>query len=136
MPTEQTHTHTHTQKSHTQETGQPRAMQQLLGISASSLSLERSCLVFSEWRCSFLCAQHNPVPRVQLVLAEILGSWSSVAVSSSLGVRSPLFIQQAKCMRHVVLSSMACLVLSNLPTLSDKRHDFRKKKLLKLKFVF
>ena len=53
-------------------------MQQLLGISASSVSLERSCLVFSEWRCNFLWAQHNPVPRVQLGLAEFLGSCSSV----------------------------------------------------------
>ena len=28
------------------------AMQQLLGIPASSFSWERSCLVFAEWRCS------------------------------------------------------------------------------------
>jgi hypothetical protein len=66
------HTHTHTHKSHTQELDNHRAMQQLLEISASSVSLERSCFVFSEWRCSFLWAQHNPVPRVQLGLAEIL----------------------------------------------------------------
>jgi hypothetical protein len=78
-------------------------------------------------RCIFVCAQHNPVPRVQLDLAEILGSCSNVAVSSSLGVRSPLFIQQANCMRRIVLSSMAWLAVSDLSTLSDKRHDFGKK---------
>ena len=107
-----THTHTHTHKSHTQELDNHRAMQQLLEISASSVSLERSCFVFSEWRCSFLWAQHNPVPRVQLGLAEILWSCSSVAVSSSLGVHSPLFTQQAKCIHRILLSSMACLALS------------------------
>jgi hypothetical protein len=35
------------------------------------------------------CAQHNPVPCVQLGLAEIIGSCSCVAVSSSLGVHLP-----------------------------------------------
>ena len=106
------------------------AMQQLLGIPASSFSWERSCLVFAEWHCrcfAVLCAQHNLVHRVKRGRAEVLGSCSSVAVSSSLGGRSPLFIQHAKCLRPIVLSSMAGLDVSNLSTLSDKLHDFRKK---------
>ena len=35
------------------------------------------------------CVQHSPVPRVQLGLAEISGSWCFVAVSSFLGMYSP-----------------------------------------------
>jgi len=35
--------------------------------------------------------------------------------------------QPAKRMRHIILSSVANLVLKNFSTLSHKRHDFREK---------
>ena len=39
-----------------------------------------------------------------------------------------LVIEHAKGMRHIVLSSVACLALQYLSSLSPKRHDFLGKK--------
>jgi hypothetical protein len=47
-----------------------------------------------------------------------------------------LSIQQVRCMRTFVLSYVVCLALPFVPTLSRKRHDFRKKKILIIKRVF
>jgi len=55
---------------------------QSFGVSWSSMSGEVA-LQFGH------CVQHSPVPRVQLGLAEISGSWCFVAVSSFLGMYSP-----------------------------------------------
>ena len=44
-----------------------------------------------------------------------------------------LVIQHAKCIRHIVLSSMACLALQHFCTLSRKRQDFPKKSSLNIK---
>ena len=38
-----------------------------------------------------------------------------------------LVTQHAKCMHHIIMSSVTCLVQWNFPTLSHKWHNFQKK---------
>lgn len=76
-------------KTHTEETRQTlcNTTTETTGLCSSwerSFCLPRVALQFSR------CARHNTVPLVQLGLVEICGSCSCVAVSSFLGVRSPL----------------------------------------------
>jgi hypothetical protein len=47
-----------------------------------------------------------------------------------------LVIRHAKGMHRIILSFVACLALPYFSTLSHKRHDFLKKKLLNMKCVF
>ena len=49
----------------------------------------------------------------------------ALSVTYSECVSVVLIIQQAKRMRYIILSAVACLPLPYAPTLSYKRHDFR-----------
>jgi len=46
-----------------------------------------------------------------------------------------IVIQRAIGMCRIILSPVTCQVLENVSTLSHKRHDFRKKKLLNTKYI-
>ena len=63
--------------------------------------------------------------------------WSGKAISITqlACVFAALFIQHAIRVRHIVICDLSSSTVL-FPTLSHKRHDFRKKKLLKIKCVF
>jgi len=61
----------------------------------------------------------------------------AISITYSECVSVALVIQHAKLMSHVIMSSVACLVLQYFSTLSHNRCDFRKKSLnIKLCFGF
>jgi hypothetical protein len=59
-----------------------------------------------------------------------------ISVSHSQCVSAAFDIQHARCICHIILSSEARLVLLQFSILSHKWHNFRKKKLWKIKYVF
>ena len=54
-------------------------------------------------------------------------SGNAISIKYSEYVSVNVFIQFAKRMRHIVLSSVGCPSLPRSYTLSNKRHEFRKK---------
>jgi len=54
-------------------------------------------------------------------------SGKAVSVTHSEFVFVAFSIQNTKRMRRIMMSYVACSVLSYCPTLSHKRHDFRKR---------
>ena len=54
----------------------------------------------------------------------------AISITYSECVSVALVIQHAMRMRRIRLSSMACLAVPNFCTLSHKRYDFRKKKVI------
>jgi len=59
-----------------------------------------------------------------------------IRVSNSEFVFVALGTQHGMCMRRIILSSVACPLLTHFPKLSHKCHDFRKTNLLTIKYVF
>ena len=59
-----------------------------------------------------------------------------MSITYSVSLFVALVIQHAMRMRRVILSSVVCPALQYFPTLSRKRHEFRKIKLLNECFDF
>jgi len=57
----------------------------------------------------------------------------SISISYSKYVSVAVDIQNAKRVRHIILSSLVCLALPYSSILFDKRHDIRKKKVTEYK---
>jgi hypothetical protein len=57
-------------------------------------------------------------------------------VFQTLSLPATLVMQHAMRMRRIVLLSVACLTVPHSPTLSHKRHDIQKKKLIEYKNCF
>jgi hypothetical protein len=63
-------------------------------------------------------------------------SGNAISITYSECVTVVLVIQHAKRMRRILLSSVVCPALPYFSALSHRRHVFREKKLLNLKFEF
>jgi hypothetical protein len=63
-------------------------------------------------------------------------SGKAINIAHSNCVSVALAIQHAMRMRHILLSSLPCLVLPYFSTLAHEIHDFWKKMFLNIKYVF
>jgi hypothetical protein len=73
---------------------------------------------------SALCSPRQAMWSVHVTTVAVV---KQISITYSECVSVALVIQHAKRMRRIILSSVFCLALQYFPTLSHKRHDFRKR---------
>ena len=69
------------------------------------------------------CTYNVTLRRVRLTIVAVE---KAISIAYSQSVSLALVMRHAKRMRRIILSTVACLAVQNVSTLSHKRHYFRK----------
>ena len=114
----------------------------LLLALCSTSNVLRTERLSAQWTCIALCVTtpldrkytHRPNTEAPSLNQCCCGKAINTTYSECTSLA--LFIQHAKCVHCITVTSVACLSPSYFSTLSNAWHDFRRKNLLNIKCVF